>query len=76
MPTEALIGTEKPDAEADDVALRRALRPVAGGQDADVVAAQPQVLVEEPDVLGDPAVVGVDVRADEADLHRRSPSGS
>ncbi len=58
------------DAEADDVALRRALRPVAGGDDPDVMATKPEVLVEEPDVLGDAAVLRVDVRADETDLHR------
>ena len=59
------------DPDADDVALRRALRTVAGGDDPHVVAAQAQVLVEEPDVLGDPAGLRVDVRADEADLHGR-----
>ena len=71
VPTDALMGTREPDAQADDVALGRALRAVAGGDDPDVVAAQPEVLVQEPDVLGDAAVLGVDVRADEADLHRR-----
>ena len=55
--------------EPDDVALRRSLRAVAGGQDADVVATQAQVLVQEADVLGDPAAFRVDVRADETDLH-------
>ena len=35
-----------------------ALRAVAGGQDPDVVAAQAQVLVQEPDVLGDAAASG------------------
>ena len=62
------------DADAQDVALRRALGAVAGGDDPDVVAALAQVLVEEPDVLGDAARLRVDVRADEADLHRRSAS--
>ena len=42
-------------AEADDVALGRALEAVGRGQDPDVVAAQAQVLVEVPDVLGDAA---------------------
>jgi hypothetical protein len=64
------------DAQPDDVAFRRALGTVAGRQDPDVVAAQAQVLVQEPDVLRDATVVGVDVRADEADLHRRSSAGS
>ena len=39
------------------------------GQDPDVVAAQAEVLVQEPDVLGDAAALRVDVRADQADLH-------
>ena len=63
------------DAEPDDVALGRALRAVARGQDADVVAALAEPLVEELDVLGDAAARGVDVRADEADLHD-APGGS
>jgi hypothetical protein len=62
------------DPEADDVALRRPLRPVTRGQDPDVVAALAQALVEVVDVLGDPAAGGVDVRADEPDLHRRRRS--
>ncbi len=61
------------DPDAQDVALGRALRTVARGDDPDVVAAQPEVLVEVPDVLGDPARLGVDVRADETDLHRSAP---
>jgi len=64
----------EPDAEPDDVAFRRPLRTVAGGQDPDVVPAQAQVFVEEPDVLGDPTVLGVDVRTDETDLHRPTSS--
>jgi hypothetical protein len=56
--------------EADDVALRRALGTMAGGQDPDVVAAQAQVLVQEADVLGHATRLWVDVRADQADLHR------
>ena len=71
VPTDALIGTEQADAEPDDVALRRALRAVARGEDADVVAAQAQALVQERDVLGDAAAGRVDVRADQADLHGR-----
>ena len=63
----------EPDPDAQDVALGRALRAVAGGHDPDVVAAQPEVLVEVADVLGDPARLRVDVRADEADLHRSVP---
>ena len=59
----------EPDPEPDDVALRRALRSMARRQDADVVAALSQVLVEVLDVLGDAAAGRVDVRADEADLH-------
>jgi hypothetical protein len=66
----------EPHAQADDVALGGALGAVAGGQDPDVVAAQPQVLVEELHVLRDPARGRVDVRADETDLHRRSSAGS
>ena len=69
-------GPVERDAEADpdaqDVALGRALRAVAGGDDPDVVAAQAEVLVEVLDVLGDAAALRVDVRADETDLHRRS----
>jgi len=61
-------------AETDDVAFRGALRTVAGGQDADVVAAQPQVLVQVADVLGHAPVLRVDVRTDQADLHRASGS--
>ncbi|MEJ7696763.1 MAG: hypothetical protein WKF78_09170 [Candidatus Limnocylindrales bacterium] len=64
------------DAKPDDVALGRALRSMAGGQDAYVVTPQTQVLVQEPDVLGDAAVVRVDVRTDEPDLHGRSALGS
>ncbi len=59
--------------EPDDVALRRPLRAVARGQDADVVAALAEALVEEVDVLGDAAAGRIDVRADQADLHARSP---
>ena len=58
------------DAEPDDVALRRPLGAVARGQDADVMAALAEPLVQELDVLGDATAGGVDVRADEADLHR------
>ncbi len=65
----------EPDAEADDVALGRSLGAVARGQDADVVAAQSEVLVQEPDVLGDAAVLRIDVRTDEADLHGVVSSG-
>ena len=71
-PDRAVDRHAEADADADDVALRRALRAVAGGDDPHVVAAQAEVLVEEPDVLGDAARLRVDVRADEADLHRRS----
>ena len=59
----------EPDADAQDVALRRALRTVAGGDDPDVVAVEPEVLVQELDVLRDTARFRIDVRADEADLH-------
>ena len=74
-------GPVERDAEADpdaqDVALGCALGTVAGGDDADVVTAQAQVLVEVLDVLGDATALRVDVRADQADLHRRSvPPGS
>ena len=63
----------EPDPDAQDVALGRPLRAVTGGHDPHVVAAQPEVLVEMPDVLRDPTRLGVDVRADEADLHRSVP---
>ncbi len=56
--------------DADDVALRAALGPVAAADDADVVAAQAQVLVQIPDVLGDATWKRVDVGRDQADLHR------
>ena len=63
-------------AQPDDVALGGALEAVRRGQDPDVVAAQPEVLVEVADVLGDAARQRVDVRRDEPDLHRPpSPSG-
>ena len=61
------------DPDPQDVALRGALQAVAGGDDPDVVAAQAEVLVEEPDVLGDAAGYRVDVRTDEPDLHGSAP---
>ena len=73
-PDRAVERDGEADPDAQDVALGRPLRAVAGGDDPDVVAAQPQVLVEVADVLGDAAVLRVDVRADEADLHRGPPS--
>jgi hypothetical protein len=50
---------------------------VARGQDADVVAALAEALVEELDVLRDAAAGRVDVRTDEPDLHRSpgAPAG-
>src|SRR5436309_3139282 len=63
------MGTSDPQ----DVAFRGSLRSVAGGDDPDVVAAQAEVMVEELDVLGDPARFGVDVGAHETDLHARLP---
>ncbi len=69
-PDRGVDGHREAHPEPDDVALRGALGAVAGGQDAHVMAALAEVLVQEADVLGDTAVVGVDVRADEADLHR------
>ncbi len=68
-PDRGVDGHREPDTEADDVAFGGALRAVAGGQDADVVAAQPEVLVEESDVLRHAAVGRIDVGADQADLH-------
>ena len=62
------------DADAQDVTLGRPLRAVTGGDDPDVVTAQPEVLVEVSDVLRDAARFGIDVRADEADLHGAPPS--
>jgi hypothetical protein len=61
-------------ADADHVALGRALEAVRRRQDPDVVAAQPEVLVEVADVLGHTARQRVDVRRDEPDLHRPAPS--
>ena len=58
-------------AQADDVALARALRAVGAADDADVVAARHEVLVEVLDVGVDAARQRVDVRRDEADLHVR-----
>ena len=69
MPTEPLAGMREALADPDDVALGRALQAVAAGDDPDVVAAQPQVLVEVADVLGHAAGERVDVRRDEPDLH-------
>jgi hypothetical protein len=67
----------EPHADPQDVALRCALWSMAGGDDPHVVSPESQVLVEEPDVLGDPTGFGVDVRADQADLHGWPPrSGS
>ena len=62
-------------AEPDHVAIGRPLEAVRRGEDPDVVAAQPEVLVQVPDVLRDAAGERVDVRGDEADLHRGA-SGS
>src|SRR6476660_666348 len=62
------------DTETDDVALRRALRTVACGQDPHVVAARAEVLVEEADMLCHAPGLGEDVRTDEADLHRSPPT--
>ena len=59
-------------AEADDVALARALRTVGAADDADVVAALDEVLVEVADVRVDAARHREDVRRHEADLHGRS----
>src|SRR5574337_866651 len=56
-------------AEPDDVALGRGLEAVTGGDDPDVVAAQPEVPVEVVDVLGGAARERVYVRGDESDLH-------
>src|ERR1035437_3897837 len=56
-------------ADADDVALGRALQPVAAGDDADVVAAQAEVLVQETDMLVHTARKRIHVRSDESDLH-------
>jgi hypothetical protein len=65
------------DSDPQDVALGRPLRAVAGRDDPDIVAAQAEVLVEEPDVLGNATGFRVDVRTDEPDLHGRRPfSGS
>src|SRR6266550_1934409 len=64
------------DAETDDVALGRSLRSVARREDPDVVAAQPEVLVEVAHVLGNAAGLRVDVRTDEADLHEGPRSAS
>ena len=58
-------------ADPDDVALGRPLEAVAATDDPDVVAAQAEVLVEVADVLVHAAGQRVDVRRDEADLHRR-----
>ncbi len=64
------------DPDPQDVTLGRSLRSVAGGDDPDVVATQPQVLVQEPDVLGHASRFGVDVGTDQPDLHGwRRPSG-
>ena len=57
-PDRAVGRDAEADPDAQDVALRRALRAVAGGDDPDVVAAQPEVLVEVLDVLGDAARSG------------------
>ena len=70
-PDRAVDRHREAHADPDDVALGRPLEAVAGGDDPDVVAAQAEVLVEVADVLGDAARQRVDVRADEADLHRR-----
>ena len=70
-PDRAIGRHAEADPDAQDVALGGPLRAVAGGDDPDVVAAQPQVLVEIADVLRDAARFRVDVRADEADLHGR-----
>ncbi len=61
-------------ADPDDVALGRPLEAVAARQDPDVVAAQPEVLVQVPDVLGHAAGQRVDVGRDEPDLHDRRSS--
>ena len=75
MPIEPLVGTLKPQPEADDVALAGALRAVRAADDAHVVAALDEAVVEVADVLVDAARQGVDVGRDEADLHdRASPS--
>ena len=57
-------------ADPDDVPLRRPLEAVRRRDDPDVVAAQAKVLVQVPDVLGHAAWQRIDVRRDEADLHR------
>ena len=62
------------DPDAQNVALRCALRTVTGGDDSNIVTAQAQVFVQEPDVLGDAAGLRVDVRTDQTDLHARPPS--
>jgi len=58
------------DADPQDVALGGALRAVARRDDPDVVAARPQVGVQELDMLRHAARFRVDVRTDQADLHR------
>ena len=70
VPTEPLAGIEKPLPRRMTSPSEVALQAVGRGQDPDVVAAQAQVLVQVADVLGHAARQRVDVRRDEADLHR------
>ncbi len=63
-------------AEADHVALTRALEAVARGDDPDVVAPRSEPLVEVADVLVHATGERVDVRSHEADLHVAAPSPS
>jgi len=58
------------DADPQDIALGGALWAVARRDDPDVVAARSQVGVQELDMLCHAARFRVDVRTDQADLHR------
>ena len=62
---------QEAEAQADDVALVVTLGAVDAADDAHVVAARDEVLVQELDVRVDSAGERIDVRRDETDLHGR-----
>jgi hypothetical protein len=70
-----LAGIEKPLPIRMTSPLGGPLDAVAARDDPDVVPAQPQVLVQVPNVLVHAARQRVDVRRDEADLHGADSRG-